>query len=355
MPETSQKSDLLLKDFDFDLPKELIAQEPLLTRDHARLLDVKPGCLVDRQVRDIVSLLHPGDVLVLNNTQVIPARLYGKRTEASIECTLHKQCSDDSWEVFAKPAKRLRVGEVVVFSPDFSAKVRAKEEGICTLQFNHSGEALFKALETYGSMPLPPYIKRDKSALRQEDNEQYQTVYAEHKGAVAAPTAGLHFTPDLLDTIKAKGVQLVYVTLHVGAGTFLPVKVEDITQHQMHSEYCVLGAAEAAILNNAKQQGKRVVAVGTTSLRVLESAADAFGKVKPFAGETDIFIYPGYRFKLVDMLMTNFHLPCSTLFMLVCAFAGMDRMKSAYAHAINSGYRFFSYGDTSILTRSDYI
>lgn len=339
-------------DFDFTLPAECIAQHPARPRDSARLLHVRADGTLDLTIRDLPGLLMPGDVLVFNDTKVIPARLTGRRGEAKIEVTLHKRASDNAWDAFAKPARKLKPGNVVVFADGFSAEVAGKGDGgEVRLVFDKSGADLIAALEAFGIMPLPPYIKRGTEG-RPEDTSDYQTLFADRPGAVAAPTAGLHFTPGLLAAIQAKGVTPVRLTLHVGAGTFLPVKVDDVADHRMHSEWGEITAEAAAAINAARAAGGRVVAVGTTSLRLLESAADADGTLKPFLGETAIFITPGYRFKIVDRLMTNFHLPRSTLFMLVCAFAGMERMTAAYRHAIDDGYRFYSYGDACFLERA---
>lgn len=339
-------------EFDFDLPGECIADRPVSPRDAARLLVVDEQ-LRDMNVRDLAGLLEPGDVLVFNDTRVLPARLRGRCGEARIEATLHKQEAVNVWRAFARPAKRLRPGDVVAFAPDLSAAVADKGEGgEVLLRFNVGGAELIAALQRHGEMPLPPYIRREGGA-DERDRADYQTMFAEIEGAVAAPTAGLHFTPALMQAIEDRGVTSVPLTLHVGAGTFLPVKVEDIAEHRMHSEYGEITVETAHAINEARAAGGRVVAVGTTVLRLLESAADEDGALHPFAGDTDIFITPGYRFHVVDLLMTNFHLPKSTLFMLVCAFAGMERMKTAYAHAITAGYRFYSYGDGSLLKRAE--
>lgn len=334
--------------FDFDLPESCIATHPVTPRDASRLLVVRPDALEDRTVRDLCSLLRPGDVMVFNDTRVIPARLYGRRGEAAIEILLHRPLDDHSrWRAFARPAKRLKVGDKIVFSDALQAQLLEKfASGEVALAFNCGGDAFWHALEYCGHMPLPPYIAR---ADAPEDRERYQTVYAQRSGAVAAPTAGLHFTPELLAAIDAMGVTRVHVTLHVGAGTFQPVKVEDTDDHVMHREWAQILPEAAEAINRAKAQGGRVIAVGTTSLRVLESAAREDSAVQPFEGETGIFITPGYRFKAVDVLMTNFHLPKSTLFMLVAAFSGLERMRGAYAHAMAGGYRFYSYGDSSWL------
>jgi len=336
-------------DFDFDLPQDRIATHPARPRDSARLL-VVDETLCDRIVRELPELLQPGDLLVYNDTRVIPARLLGTRGVVKVDAMLHKREGDDAWAAFAKPGKRLKLGDTIVFAEDFTAIVEEKREGgEVRLRFNVGGAALFERLHAHGAMPLPPYIRRD--APDEQDRSDYQTVFAEKEGAVAAPTAGLHFTPELLAALEARGVKRVPVTLHVGAGTFLPVKVEDIREHRMHAEYGEVSPQTAAAVNAARAAGGRVVAVGTTALRLLESAATEDGRLEPFADETSIFIYPGYRFRIVDQLLTNFHLPRSTLFMLVCAFAGMERMKAAYAHAVAAGYRFYSYGDASLLRR----
>lgn len=338
---------MLLSSFDFELPQTSIAQTPATPRDAAKLLHVTES-LSDYRVSHLPNLLKEGDLLVFNNTRVIPARLIGRRGQAKIEVMLHKKCDNGNWLAFAKPAKRLRIGDIFEVAEGFSAEVMAKNEGEVTLTFNLTGDTFYEALQRHGHIPLPPYISR-KERPSNEDNERYQTVYAASAGAVAAPTAGLHFTDTLLAELEKKGIETAFVTLHVGAGTFLPVKTENVHEHKMHAEYYEVNADTAQKINHVREQGGRVVAVGTTSLRVLESVADHNGQMQPCCGETDIFITPGYRFKIVDVLMTNFHLPKSTLFMLVCAFAGMERMKAAYQHAIDSGYRFYSYGDSSLL------
>jgi len=339
--------------FDFDLPKDLIADRPAQPRDSARLLVVDGMAVEHRRVRDLPGLLRPGDLLVYNDTRVIPARLRGKRGEARVEVTLHQRAGDLTWRAFAKPAKRLRPGDTIAFDDGFGADVIARGEGgEVTLAFHCAAGDFDAALERSGEMPLPPYIAAQRP-VDERDRDDYQTLFAERKGAVAAPTAGLHFTPRLMDAIAARGVATARVTLHVGAGTFLPVKADDTDDHVMHSEWGAVDADTAAAVNAAHAAGGRVVAVGTTSLRLLESAADDDGTVRPFAGDTDLFITPGYRFKTVDLLMTNFHLPRSTLFMLVCAFAGTDAMKHVYAVAKAERYRFYSYGDASLLTRRD--
>lgn len=336
--------------FDFELPRDLIAERPVCPRDAARLLRVAAHGLTDALVRDLPAFLRPGDVVVSNDTRVIPARLLGKRGEGKVELTLHERLGLDSWKAFARPAKKLRPGDSVRFAEDFAATVTEKgEAGEVTLRFDRAGDDLMAGLEQYGALPLPPYIR--KGEADQRDRDDYQTVFAREKGAVAAPTAGLHFTPDLLAAIDRTGATRATVTLHVGAGTFLPVKADDTRDHRMHAERGVVAARTADLINRAKAAGGRVVAVGTTSLRLLESATGADGRLRPFDDATDIFITPGYRFRLVDVLMTNFHLPRSTLFMLVSAFAGLERMQAAYAHAKAAGYRFYSYGDACLLER----
>lgn len=336
--------------FDFDLPDHFIAERPVHPRDHARLLAVTAHGLADHRVLDLPGLLRPGDLLIGNDTRVIPARLFGRRREAKVEVTLHERTGLAVWNAFAKPAKRLRPGDRVEFAGDFSAQVTAKHDnGQVQLTFDRSGADLMAALEDHGKLPLPPYIR--KGVADDADRADYQTIFAREKGAVAAPTAGLHFTPDLLDRLDQAGIQRHTLTLHVGAGTFLPVKVDDTRDHRMHAERGVITPALADAVNAAKADGRRIVAVGTTSLRLLESAAGADGRLAAFDGATDIFITPGHDFKIVDVLMTNFHLPRSTLFMLVSAFAGLDRMKTAYAHAMAKDYRFYSYGDACLLTR----
>lgn len=338
-------------DFDFDLPQDFIAQRPAQPRDGARLLVADE--LTDATMAELPDFLHDGDLLVFNDTRVIPARLKGKRGDAGVEVTLHQRVKDDEWKVFARPAKKLKPGNTVIFAEGFSAEVADKGPGgEVTLRFNRSGADLMAALENHGGMPLPPYIKREGLADEQ-DKDDYQTLFADRKGAVAAPTAGLHFTPALMDALASRGVDHVRVTLHVGAGTFLPVKVDDTTDHVMHSEWGDLSAEVARTINQAKAKGHRVVAVGTTSLRLLESATDEDGVVHAFQDATDIFITPGYRFRIADALLTNFHLPRSTLFMLISAFAGLDEMKKLYATAMQRGYRFYSYGDGCLLQRKD--
>ncbi len=337
-------------DFDFDLPRALIAQAPASPRDTSRLLEIGRD-LRDLAIRDLPSLLRAGDVLVLNDTRVIPARLRGRRGEATIEVTLHMREDETRWRAFARPARRLHVGDRIAFGADFFAEVTDKAEG-GEVGLRFGGLTVAEGLERYGFMPLPPYIERPKGGTA-EDRETYQTVYAAEPGAVAAPTAGLHFTDALLSSIREAGVSVEKLTLHVGAGTFLPVKVDDVADHKMHAEWGRIAPETADRLNAARTAGGRLIAAGTTVLRLLESAADESGLIHPFDGTTDIFITPGYRFRAVDLLLTNFHLPRSTLFMLVSAFSGLERMKAAYAHAIAARYRFFSYGDACLLHRED--
>ncbi|MGQ0674915.1 MAG: tRNA preQ1(34) S-adenosylmethionine ribosyltransferase-isomerase QueA [Rhodospirillales bacterium] len=341
--------------FDFRLPPERIAQAPARPRDAARLLVVDGGRLEDRAVRDLPALLRPGDVLVVNDTRVLPTRLKGHRSlgrgGARIEATLHKSLSDSEWLAFAKPAKRLKAGDRVDFAEDLWADVASRDGGEVRLSFSQSGPALMRAIQKHGATPLPPYIRRPGGST-DADAKDYQTVFARRDGAVAAPTAGLHFTPALLEAVAARGVQVQSVTLHVGAGTFLPVTAEDTKDHRMHAEWGEVTHETALAINAARRAGGRVVAVGTTTLRLLESAAGEDGTLRPFAGETALFITPGYRFKAVDLLLTTFHLPRSTLFMLAAAFAGLEHLKRAYAHAIAAGYRFYSYGDACLLRRA---
>lgn len=351
--------------FDFELPEELIALRPARPRDSARLLHVRSdGGFEDRMVREAPALFRRGDLLIFNDTRVIPARLSGVRvreeSSVAVEATLLKRLTPSSWSALAKPGKRLREGDRIRFGEmddracllgALDATVAAKgEDGEITLAFDLAGHDLDAAIAAAGAMPLPPYIAA-KRAPDEADYRDYQTVYAAKDGAVAAPTAGLHFTDELFARLDEVGVERAHVTLHVGAGTFLPVKVDDTSTHQMHAEWREISAATADAINRAKAEGRRVIAVGTTALRSLESAADEDGRVRAETGDTDIFITPGYRLRVVDGLWTNFHLPRSTLFMLVSAFAGLERMRAAYAHAIAHGYRFYSYGDASLLWR----
>jgi len=365
--------------FDFHLPESNIASEPARPREAAKLLCADAEKIADKTIADLPSLLQPNDILVFNNTRVIPARLYGKRGEVKVEILLHKELPDRRWKSFARPAKRLRIGDEIIFADDFSAIVEEKlESGEVVVSFapyNHlssppcagisgnthrsivlpkipaqggdDNRGFLEKLTKYGQMPLPPYIPRAQGN-RAEDAQDYQTCYAEYDGSVAAPTAGLHFTPNLLKKLQQKGINFAYVTLHVGGGTFLPVKVEDTSEHLMHHEWAELTEENLQLIKQAKSKGGKVIAVGTTSLRVLESAS-ASGELQTFMGETNIFITPGYKFKTVEKLLTNFHLPKSTLFMLVCAFSGIDKMKNIYNHAIENNYRFYSYGDACLL------
>jgi S-adenosylmethionine:tRNA ribosyltransferase-isomerase len=351
--------------FDFDLPPERIALRPARPRDTARLLVVRPGVpFEDRVVRDLPELLRSGDQLVVNDTRVIPASLHGRRIgrgpETSIEANLVKRLDGSRWSAFVKPAKRLALGDTVRFGDEgkvcflgqLDASVEAKGEGgEVTFAFSFHGPVLDQAIAERGNMPLPPYIA-SRRPPDDDDRADYQTLFAHDEGSVAAPTAGLHFTDELVARLKARGIGLHTVTLHVGAGTFLPVKTDTIEEHRMHAEYGIVSEATASALNEARRAGGRIVAVGSTSLRLLESAADESGAVHPFAGETSIFIAPGYAFRAVDAMLTNFHLPRSTLFMLVAAFSGLFTMKAAYAHAIGTGYRFYSYGDACLLLRA---
>ena len=348
-------------EFDFTLPEELIALRPAQPRDSARLLVVgETGALADRLVNELPGLLRAGDLLVFNDTRVIAARLIGRRHRgagsAQIHVTLHRRLAPDRWAAFARPAKRLAEGDFIRFgggelSCGLAARVAARGEGgEVELVFERAGIDLDLAIAEFGHAPLPPYIAA-RRAEDERDDIDYQTVYAREAGSVAAPTAGLHFTTDLLSSLQAAGIGSTFVTLEVGAGTFLPVKAEDTSSHRMHAERGVVGEAAARAISEARAAGGRIVCVGTTSLRLIESASGVDGEVHPFDAETDIFITPGYRFRVADGLMTNFHLPRSTLFMLVSAFCGLTTMRAAYAHAIAAGYRFYSYGDASLLWR----
>ena len=341
--------------FDFDLPPERIALRPVRPRDAARMLVVRGDSapFEDRGVLDLPSLLNPGDVVVLNDTRVIPAQLEGHRIsdrgEARIGATLHKRVDLRRWQAFIRNAKRLKVGDTIQFPAGVEAVAEARhEDGSFTLAFA-GDEPVEVLLERAGRMPLPPYIAQKRGGADESDRADYQTIFAREDGAVAAPTASLHFTPRLLDALDAAGVIRTTLTLHVGAGTFLPVKAEDTADHRMHAEFGRIPVETAALLNEARARGGRIIAAGTTALRLLESAADEHGTIHPFEGDTAIFITPGYRFRAVDGLMTNFHLPKSTLFMLVSALMGRERMQAAYAHAIAQEYRFYSYGDSSLL------
>ncbi|GBQ95280.1 S-adenosylmethionine:tRNA ribosyltransferase-isomerase [Acetobacter nitrogenifigens DSM 23921 = NBRC 105050] len=343
-------------DYDFDLPQESIAQSPARPRDSARLLDVAEAGLIDRTMREFPDLLRPGDLLVANDTAVIRAQLHALRGEAKIGVTLDRILPDGSWHALIRNARRLRVGDRLTFpgarAEDVADVLELEDGGGATLRFSAEGDAFDAFLQAAGALALPPYIHRPAGPTS-EDERDYTTIFSAHKGAVAAPTAGLHFTPDLLQRIDAAGIERRTLTLHVGAGTFLPVRAETLTGHKMHAERGVVTAETADAINAARARGGRVVAVGTTTLRLLESAVDEQGVVRPFDGETSIFITPGFTFRAVDMLLTNFHLPRSTLFMLVSAFAGTARMRGAYAHAVREGYRFYSYGDACLLRRED--
>lgn len=334
--------------FDFDLPDDRIALRPVSPRDAARMLVVAPDGVADATVADLPDRLTRRDVIVFNDTRVIPGRLVGRRGAARVEVTLHKRVDQATWQAFARPARKCRPGDGLDFAGLTATVVERGEGGEVTLRFDVGADGMAGALDAHGAMPLPPYIAA-RRAVDAQDRRDYQTVYAATDGAVAAPTAGLHFTDRLLAAIDAAGATRVTVTLHVGAGTFLPVKAADTDDHRMHSEWGEVTPAAAQTINAARAHGGRLVAVGTTAMRLLESAADPSGRIRPFQGDTDIFITPGYRFKAVDVLMTNFHLPRSTLFMLVSAFSGLERMKAAYAHAIAAGYRFYSYGDACLL------
>jgi S-adenosylmethionine:tRNA ribosyltransferase-isomerase len=353
--------------FDFELPDHLIALEPARPRDQARLLVVRPGSAVELEdscVAALPNLLEPGDTLVLNDTKVIPARLTGRRINRgerpSIEVLLNRRIAPARWLAFARPGKRLEAGDLIRFGEqgrvcllgELDATVAAKgDRGEVELAFNLTGAVLDEAVEQLGEVPLPPYIVSRRPAVA-TDRQDYQTVYAAREGAVAAPTAGLHFTPAMLRALADAGIGTAFVTLHVGAGTFLPVTAEDTAAHRMLPEWGEIDPSTAERLNRVRDEGGRIIAIGTTVLRLLESAADADGRIEPFRGLTELFIAPGYHFRAADTLMTNFHLPRSTLFMLVAAFCGLDTMKRAYAHAIAAGYRFYSYGDASLLFRS---
>ncbi len=355
---------MLLKDFDFELPKTAIALRPAAPRDAARLLGVDPrggNPFLEARVRDLPAYLRPGDVMVFNNTKVLPAVLSGVRPPRSddapaveVSLTLLERQADGAWQAFARPARRLRVGDAVILGAgeeQAALRITGKEpDGAVTVVAAGAGQSVEALMARFGAMPLPPYIAREAD---DRDFTDYQTVYASREGAVAAPTAGLHFTPELLERLTARGVRSAFVTLHVGAGTFLPVKTENVASHHMHAEHCDIGAETAGLINECRERGGRVVAVGTTSLRLLETAAREDGFIGPYRGETRIFIKPGHRFRITDLLLTNFHLPKSTLFMLVCAFAGTALMKNAYALAVAGGFRFYSYGDACLLHRAE--
>lgn len=353
---------LELKEFDFNLPLQLIAQNPLKDKENAKLLTVEQDNLKDLHIRDLPSLLQKGDILVLNDTKVIPARIIGKKNNATVEITLHYKKSYSNWLVFIKNSKRVKEDEVIIFASDFAAKIIAKlEGGVTEIEFFNPltnsliTENLWQYLDKNGVMPLPPYIKRNTLNTGQYDLDKtnYQTIFAKNEGAVAAPTAGLHFTSDLIDTLQKQGVNIQYVTLHVGAGTFLPVKVENVFEHKMHKEYAYVSSTTAQVINQAKKNNKRIISVGTTPLRTLEYIYQKYGTIVEFSGEIDLFILPSFKFNVIDCLLTNFHLPKSTLFMLISAFCGLTTMRNAYKHAIESNYRFFSYGDATFLYKKD--
>jgi S-adenosylmethionine:tRNA ribosyltransferase-isomerase len=338
--------------FDFDLPHDLIAQRPASPRDSARLLDVAPDGLHDRLVGELPALLNRGDLLVFNDTKVIPARLIGSRAGGGkVEALLIRDLGAGKWLAFAKPGRRLRQGDRLAFPMDLSAEVMAKlEDGSIQLAFDREGADFLAALDAGGAVPLPPYIRGGVADA--QDRADYQTMFARHDGSVAAPTAGLHFTPRLMKEFSAAGIRTAAVTLHVGAGTFQPMRVNDTAEHKMHAEWGSVSEDTARAIADTKRAGDKIVSVGTTALRLLETVArDNKGAMKAWNGETDIFITPGFHFLLVDLLLTNFHLPRSTLFMLVAAFAGLERMRTAYAHAVEQRYRFYSYGDCCLLRR----
>ncbi|WP_299076040.1 tRNA preQ1(34) S-adenosylmethionine ribosyltransferase-isomerase QueA [uncultured Ruegeria sp.] len=344
-----------LSDFDFQLPEDLIATRPVSPRSSARLLVTHGGAIADRHVFDLPDWLQSGDRLVLNDTRVIPARLSGRRhrhsvqgaVSAAIEATLLDPQADGTWSALIKPLKKVKLGEEILFSDQLSATLEQVSDGQASLRFNLTGDDFDAALEQAGAMPLPPYIAAKRPA-DDKDKTDYQTIWARNSGAVAAPTASLHFDDPLMSALAERGVEFSHVTLHVGAGTFLPVKVEDVTTHKMHAEWGCVSAAAAEEIRATKAAGGRVIPVGTTALRLIESAARG-GVIQDWEGETDIFIYPGFKFAVTDALMTNFHLPKSTLLMLVSALMGQERMQTVYAHAIEKNYRFFSYGDASLL------
>ena len=342
-------SALTLSDFGYELPASHIATEPAKPRDSAKLLHVRGNALGDHIVSNLPSLLRPGDLLVVNDTRVIPAQLAGTKGAARIGITLDKPAADGSWRALIRNAKRLKPGDTISIAEDFAAEVVAiHSDGSADLRFNLADEAFLTALHRSGALALPPYIARPLGVTAR-DATDYQTMFAQHPGAVAAPTAGLHFTPALIQALQARGIAITKVTLHVGAGTFLPVRSEKLSEHVMHAERGILSPEAADAMNATRENGGRIVAVGTTALRLIETAADASGRVSPFAGETDIFILPGYEFRVTDLLFTNFHLPHSTLLMLVSAFAGIEPIRRAYAHAIAAKYRFYSYGDACLL------
>ena len=334
--------------FDYDLPVEKIATSPARPRDASRLLDLTGGKLADKTILDLPGIFQPNDLLVINDTRVIPSRLNGLRDSVKIEITLHKQIENGIWAAFARPAKRLKQGDKIVFNSTFKATVQSRKAGEVILDFQSDDQTILDELHKIGRMPLPPYIKRSELSKSELDQQDYQSIFAKRLGAVAAPTASLHFTPALLNEIKLQGVKQVNITLHVGAGTFLPVTASDSGDHKMHSEWAELTNDAISLIKETKKSGGRIIALGTTVLRVLESAA-LNGELRAFSGETDLFITPGFTFRVVDLLLTNFHQPRSTLIMLVAAFAGTNRILEAYEYAKNNGYRFLSYGDACLL------
>tara|TARA_B100000925_G_scaffold73973_2_gene51933 strand:- start:3064 stop:4098 length:1035 start_codon:yes stop_codon:yes gene_type:complete len=334
--------------FDYELPPDFIAQTPINPRDAARLLDLTNGGLKDRFIQELPFILKPGDLLVANNTRVIPTKLQGKCASKRITVNLHKKVSPSIWFAFARPAKRVTEGDLIMFDDSVIAKVLERNHGELLLEFQLSDQDIMGFLEQHGSMPLPPYIKRNEPSSNAADLKDYQSIFAQHEGAVAAPTASLHFTDRLLASLKKNNIDIAYLTLHVGAGTFLPVKVKDTENHDMHSEWAELGSKAVEEIKNVKARGNKVIALGTTSLRVLETASIS-GTIAPFAGDTDLFITPGFKFNTTDALITNFHLPKSTLIMLASALAGRERLLDAYEHAKRENYRFFSYGDACLI------
>ena len=339
--------------FDYELSEDLIAQKPCYPRDNSRLLNCIEKVSEDLKFKDLPKILNPGDVLVINNTRVIPSRLFGKRDEVNIEVTLHLKVKRNLWRAFIRPGRKCKIGEIIIFKNNLKAKLIEKfVEGDVLLEFNKGDQNLLNAVNHQGEMPLPPYIKRKIKS--NDDKENYQTIFADLDGAVAAPTAGLHFTGKLINQLQKKGILFAPITLHVGAGTFLPVKVNNIFDHKMHKEWGSVGKITAEIINDAIANNKRIISVGTTSLRILETIAKTNnGKIKPWSGFTDLFITPGFKFKIVNLLITNFHLPKSTLLMLVSAFHGRDNIFKKYQYAITQKYRFFSYGDSCIFSRDN--
>ena len=339
--------------FDYELSEDLIAQKPCYPRDNSRLLNCIEKVSEDLKFKDLPKILNPGDVLVINNTKVIPSRLFGKRDEVNIEVTLHLKVKRNLWRAFIRPGRKCKIGEIIIFKNNLKAKLIEKfVQGDVLLEFNKGDQNLLNAVNHQGEMPLPPYIKRKIKS--NDDKENYQTIFADLDGAVAAPTAGLHFTGKLINQLQKKGILFAPITLHVGAGTFLPVKVNNIFDHKMHKEWGSVSEITAEIINDAIANNKRIVSVGTTSLRILETIAKTNnGKIKPWSGFTDLFITPGFKFKIVNLLITNFHLPKSTLLMLVSAFHGRDNIFKKYQYAITQKYRFFSYGDSCIFSRDN--